>query len=876
MIRWASVCLCALLIAACSRGGTQIILPALDRSAKIQLFCADLEQVTAVDFDLVSLLPLEACELETTELAPGFTPFRLGAVTQIQSGEVAAINFTVPGVFDTNDAVPGFTAFRVGEQPTGIQISPFDPEFTYVSSFSSKTVQAYPTARFLTSDEDPNLPPGDEADLRAGPTDLALYEFVSPATVVRDGGMVTDVEPGTTVFFRWLYAPIPNLGVVAQIEVLNFETGELGEPTFLELESESCDTTDPVTPPPSTPADYHRICPESGPAERFIKTVQTTTPCVDGPEAGPRPVAVSVDYGTDPNLFSGDDVLLVADANQPIIHRFRLDNANGATTALDPIVTNTPITALAVTPLVPASFDNLSATQRYLYAISSADGSVLAVDYTLDSPDFGAVLPVIAGISARANEENVESRNRVRSLFTNARAIEVVTPEYRLTADEPPMVPLEDLCEPLDSNEVALARSASNMRGVFLAVSLGSGSIFFLDIYDLNAPCRGGFCNSVTEPDAFASIRRHRRRFGITPTSFIETQGTPALVFNAAQGTLDPETGTARNSDGPGLEFIPCPESMFSVFGINPVGDADGLICTSSQVWSNAPSQRWDADWEGLIPASEGGLGKFSIESFIGEPGNWFLAGDVPFCEIGVLGPTDLPGATMIPGLVDTPYGGDRLVVTGELPPNRRDDPECQQFEDVPDEVDDFPVWFPIVRAFNDQLEIGASPNPNRYTLEQVSFCYDQFTEYQIQTQNAYTVVGTSSGFIHRVVPDPDTDECILDESRPITTIDGILDVDTVLSARAFPGVQFINPLVSFEIEPFAEGVVPTDSTVALLTFNISNAFGVLLLDTSAGTISLPSSMSFSKPFDRLYFVDLQRGVREITFEPLSTIQTFQ
>ncbi|MDH3728594.1 MAG: hypothetical protein OER77_13780, partial [Myxococcales bacterium] len=174
MMRCIGLCLCAVLIAACSRGGTQVVLPALDRSAKIQLFCADLEQITAVDFELNDLLPLEACERETTELAPEFTPFRLGAVTQIQSGEVAAINFTARAVFDTNEAVPGFTAFRVGEQPTGIQISPLDPEFTYVSSFSPKTVQSYRTARLLSSDEVPDLLPADQKDVQAGPADLAL------------------------------------------------------------------------------------------------------------------------------------------------------------------------------------------------------------------------------------------------------------------------------------------------------------------------------------------------------------------------------------------------------------------------------------------------------------------------------------------------------------------------------------------------------------------------------------------------------------------------------------------------------------------------------------------------------------------------------
>ncbi len=875
MIRWAGWGLCFVLIAACNRGGTQVVLPALDRSAKIQLFCADLEQITGVDFAVRALLPLEACELATSELAAEFTPFRLGAVTQIQSGEVVAVNFTARGVFDTSDTVPGFNGLRVGEQPTGIQVSPFDPEFTYVSSFSSKAIQAFPTVRLLTADDPLDLAEGQEVDTGAGPTDLALYELVDEArTLPEDGGPVTGVEPGNIVF-RFLYAPIPDLGVVAQIEVIDAETGELGEPTFLELETASCATTDPVPPPPSTSADYHRICPNSGPAARFVKAVRTTVPCVDGLEAGPRPVTVRVDYGDPSNL--GDDVLLIADVNQPIIHRFLLENANGATTALDPIVTDTPTTALAVTPFVPASFDNLTATQRYLYAISAADGSVLAVDYTPTSSSFGSVLPVIAGISARANQENVESRNRVRSLFTNARAIEVVTPEYVLRTDQEGDLAVTDLCDPIDSNEASLAQNPFNMRGVFLAVSLGSGTLFFLDVYDLNAPCRGGSCNTVTQPDAFASIRRHRRRFGLTPSSFIEIQGTPSLVFNVAQGTLDAETGAARNSDGPGLDFISCPESMFGVFGDDPTSGADGLICTSSQVWSNAPSQRWDAVWQGLIPSSEGGLGLFSNESFSGEPGNWLVAGDVPFCEIGVLGPTELPGADpTVPDLVNTPYRGDRVLITGELPPNRMNDPDCEKFQDVPDEIDDSPVWFPIVRAFNDELEIGESPNPSRYTLEQVAFCFNQFTEYQIHTRGAYTVVGTSSGFIHRVIPDPITNECVLDAERPIEAPGGVLDVDTVLSGRAFPGVQFINPLVSFQIQRFAEGLAVTDSTVVVLTFNISNGFGVLLFDTSAGGTSLPSSMLFSESFDRLYFVDLVRGVREIAFEPLSSVQSFQ
>ena len=639
-----------------------------------------------------------------------------------------------------------------------------------------------------------------------------------------------------------------------------------------------------MPPPPSDETDYNRICPEDFEDRpgRVIKTVKTTETCIDGAAAGPAPIALALDRGLEvgaPGL--SDDVLLVADANQPVIHRLSV-GLEGAT-LLEPIVTGAPTNDVDVTPLVPASSDpeDRSATQRYLYAVSTVDSSLITMDYAESSPTFGAVLPVLAGVSIRANEENIESRNRVRSAFSNVRAIEVITPSYDLEEDPSgataPEVPEDDICDPTDDNAFALAQDEANLRGVFLAVSLSNGSMYFLDVYDLNAPCRGGegaiACTlAETGPDQFASIRRHRRRFGFTPSSLVEIDGTPSLQFSTAPGQLDETTGNANASDGPGLEFIECPTSMSNVFGIPPDQQTDGLICASSQVWSSF-TQRWDAAWEGRIVNSDGGLGRFSDESFSGESGNWFLAGDVPFCRIGVLGEQGNETMTGIPGIdALNSYGGDRVLIVGDLPPNRRDDPECDQFTDLQDDVDDFPVWFPIVRAFDDELEIGPSQNPNRYTLEQVRYCFNQFTQYQIHTRDAFTVTGTTSGFIHRVIPDPITNECIFDDARP-PELD---DVDTYLTARAFEDVPFTNPLVSFQIGAFDEGLAITDSTVALLNFNILNQFTPLLLDTGGVQFSLPASMLFSKERDQLFFVDFEAGVRRIIFSPLSIVQTFE
>ena len=870
--------LCAILIASCRRGATNVVLASLNRSAKIQLVCADLTLEPGNRFTVEQLLPASVCDPDEMVDETVAEPIRrnlLGSVTQAETGEIAVINFTSNFIVDTNRTIPGVTPFIVGEQPTGIQISPYESTFTYVSSFSPRTIQAVPTEATFGGVA---VPDAEEVRIDAAPTDLALHEQAG-AEIQRSDEGITSAE--AFVLYRNLYAPLPELGQVLQIPVVIGEDGKheaLGAPQPLDLGTFSCATVTPVPSPESTPNDYSRICPnepEGAPGTRFIKTVRTTQPCIDGDGTGPQPIAVTVDYGAEQGVPSeeetgndGDDVLLVADANQPVIHRFRLSE-NGAT-PLDPIVTGAPTTQVVVTPLVPATSDadDRAAVDRYLYAVSALDSSVLAVDYAEESPDFGAVLPVLAGVSARANEENVESRNRVRSAFLTARAIEVISPAYSLTTEDSSLVvPTDDICDPTDADAFAAATSTRNMRGVFLSVSLSNGLMLFLDIYDLNAPCRGGdgptACTvQETGPDLFASIRRHRRRFRTTATTFISIEGTPSLRFDSQTGRIDEPTGETPTSDGPGLGLIDCPESMLNVFGGIPLSN-QGFICASSQVWSSI-SQRWDATWEGLIPNSEGGLGLFADE-FEGEPGEWFVAGDVPFCRVGVLG----EGTDLGLGLPE-PYGGDRVLITGELPPESRNDPACADFVELDERIDEFPVWFPIVRAFNDRLLIGEAPT-TRYTLQQVKSCFTQFTEYQIHTRNAYSVVGGSTGFINRVIPGPD-DECVLDASRPVE----LDDVDTFLTARAFEGIQYINPLVSFEIDPFSDEVDVTDTTVALLNFNVVNQFGVELFDTGIGSFALPSSSLFSPEQEQLFFVDFEAGVQRIGFSPLSSIQNFE
>ena len=238
MNRFLVIVSCALVLASCKGNANNVVLSSLDRSAKIQLLCADLELITGNLFDLRQVLPAEVCVTETV-FAPQVEAQFLGAVTQTQTGEVAVVSFTRSAILDTNRTVPGVTALRVGEQPTGIQISPFEPTYTYVSSFSPKSVQAIPTEAVITGD---SASPTQQVRFEAAPTDLALHELASVGEITRDQ---EDRVTGATgdITYRFLYAAIPELGQIAQIPVITTPSpdgmsnvhGSLGTPQFIPL-----------------------------------------------------------------------------------------------------------------------------------------------------------------------------------------------------------------------------------------------------------------------------------------------------------------------------------------------------------------------------------------------------------------------------------------------------------------------------------------------------------------------------------------------------------------------------------------------------------------------------------------------------------------
>jgi hypothetical protein len=144
---------------------------------------------------------------------------------------------------------------------------------------------------------------------------------------------------------------------------------------------------------------------------------------------------------------------------------------------------------------------------------------------------------------------------------------------------------------------------------------------------------------------------------------------------------------------------------------------------------------------------------------------------------------------------------------------------------------------------------MGLDPEHLRALIQQ---CYPQAVLLSIRPANAWTVVSAAQGYQHSVSVDA-SGECT--ESRP--------NPGRVIENQPFNGYGFATFIRS--------GAQPTHRNAAY-SFTISSGMTPLLL--SGGLV--PSTMFYSCPSRRLYFVDQSRAsLVEYPIAPMSTPRTF-
>lgn len=804
-------------LGACSNDPTLVTPPTFERPGDVAFFCADLESR--------GLRPLSDCEgLDGSS----DEQLRLTAlVTQTARGEVAAVDVASGRALDADIRVPGYTFIRVGEVPSALVLPEDDPALTYVAAFGSRTVEWAPTALFREDLNPPALSPG-AVHLPAGPRHLAML-------------------PGGEA----LVASLPEAGLV---RIGRNPDGTLVQPAMDAL----LDLTvaRPIAAPAMAPAPaevYRKLCIDEA-ASNALALPPAATPKavnVDDDVASQPGELLSVTWGDHSELF-------VADAALPVIHRFEI--VDGALTALAPIPVGVPQRGLAATPMLPAAIGADALDTRFLYGIDGTDGSVFVLDISDPAaPEFGQMLSVHSG----------EGDATRLSLLASAAELSVLTPGANDVGAAQACVP---------GSDDAASAGPARLRGVFLAVGLSTGAVQFVDVHDLDATCRGGdaACQGrANDRDVDVYIQRHRSRIG----SFVATDPRstipPSFAHEGSPGRLA-DDGTPGSEAGPGLlPFDACPDGYRGLFP----QEGAALICTIADPW-NADAQTWEAVWEGALPFASGGRGRILSEARAGELGLPTRSGLLTFgisdgrlCEHGVLGEENVVSSGLGETDPERGYVGDRLFITAPPPVDRQDDEGCTELLTAA-EREERGLFFDVVFAQNDALVLRDVNN----VAGTLASCYPELLSYELRTRGAFRVMGSRTGFLHRVVSADNG--CVVDTAgQPIDAA----DAGTMRNGRAFEEREFRNPFVTFQ--PTGNVRSPEESLArgidARLVFSVGNVPSQLFVD--AGAVSrgripvVVESMRYCPTNEQMFVVDANSDrLLSYRLSSLARVRTFE
>lgn len=825
-----AVALLAIASAGCSGGGSGVAVASLTRPGDIAFACFD--ETTS------SFLPtLAECAGVTGESKE--TLRMISFVVETTRGEVGAVDWQSAEAIDSNRVVPGFTFVRVGESPSAIVVPENDSRMTFVANYGSFSVQSLETAAFIpdaVQDVDDVLHPATVL-LPAGPSDLAY------------------VDTGTA---RWLFAALPDIGSIAQIPV-NAD-GSLGIPVILAVA-----TTLPAQVAAVAGPEFIERCPEGG----FVRaaTAAPRTPVALGAAAKPN----QLDLVRRPSGIE----LVSSDAALPMMHRFTVSDAG--LTEVTGFGVAVPTIEVLATPLVPETDavapTPLTPTKQFLYAIDAIDRSVLVVDV-----DTGAVVPV-----------NVGDRASDRIPFgTRAVGLGLLTPGYDLASD-PNLV---SRCDPANGADTRREDTdPTSLRGVFVAVSATDGFVGIVDVFDLDAQCRGTTaCSGVGNTnDEFVSIRRHRPRVGGLVVEPVQLSDALTFSYDSNAGGIT-SSGRAA-SGGPGLApiddglpataFCPGDSGLTTRGQLAPVllssGDAaiegQPLICVLDEP-SAVRSQTWAATFEGGVPTASGVRGRL-VDA--GGGVHRFDTEDATFCAWGALGTADVAASGLAATDPEFGYVGDMLVVTADVPVQLQADPACADLVIPDDSTRRIRIAFEVVEAHSDHLVLGNFVPDSSFTLasrlnqdpagafDLVRTCFPALVSYEVRIRGAYLVSGSDATPRHRVVDDG-AGRCIVDVAgQPYDPA----SPDSARTFRALPGRPFVHPQVAFQISDFAV----KSGISAQLTFQVVFAPPILRIDGGA----LEPTLEFNTADQRFYIVDsTSHAVTQFDIDPIASVDRIQ
>jgi hypothetical protein len=386
------------------------------------------------------------------------TPIAHALITQVQRGEVGAVDLENKKILDSDRRIPGYTFIDVGGLPTAVAIprtrwpddDRYGPMWTYVVGREDNAVRAVPTCQFKTGQAcGPKVATvdGDPDGDKVFPT-LGDYEAATERPLAGEPRDMVLAADG-----RGLWITLPDAGLLAYVALPE-------EGVFTPFPEEIVyyplpGGFDLAPPAPQREEDPYRFACAAGkqgddskPFESEVLTMPLSTPA-DSTRT-PRPtllrlVEVSAsEAGTD----AAQSLLFVADEGQMALHAYAQD-ADGVLSLVASMPVGAPLRDFAVTPELPVAapgYDQLldhtyygsgAPTRRYLYAIDARDGSVMAFMLSIRA-GVPALMPLLAPEPARDSLHRSLNRADRISIGPDgayARALDVVNTGARLRSD---------------------------------------------------------------------------------------------------------------------------------------------------------------------------------------------------------------------------------------------------------------------------------------------------------------------------------------------------------------------------------------------------------------------------------------------------------
>ncbi|MGD0525747.1 MAG: hypothetical protein ABSE49_11415 [Polyangiaceae bacterium] len=396
----------AVVVASCSQTPTNVPVRTFELAQKVDVVCMQVfdesgEPLAApipVTEDNCSPVPLNCSNAACSGVVDGgaLANHLYAAVTQVARGELAVVDLTAGVVVDEDRSTPGINFIPVGAIPTDVAIAP-DAQMTYVSSRdpNKPAIYAMPSNRLLG--DSMNAPPGGYGAAGA-PSPLTLTDLYACALPQPPLALtIASLPSGKYVLLAMLGEFGGESAKIAALDPTPLINGVDGNDGGVAAGSLTpCSVLGAIalgTPAPSTSWSPGPVWPDGVPyvdggvvladAEPSPGPSCSASPAADA--GGPTPLAVGALGQPEPNaMVMRTDVplLYVSDSALPLIHVIDVSDPTAPKEQLPLLATSvnqpTRLVAVGALAISPPTHDY----KRYLYAVDSAQGSVMVFDVT--------------------------------------------------------------------------------------------------------------------------------------------------------------------------------------------------------------------------------------------------------------------------------------------------------------------------------------------------------------------------------------------------------------------------------------------------------------------------------------------------------------